>query len=315
MNISIKKSFIKDKNGNTRASKFGEINKNVSVGKKLAQENKSLQEENKFLRDTIAQHNVSQIDLDNKFKARINEYETELENAYKAKISLEIQNKKLIDEIQYLDINNKSMKSVIQRFNREFNEERVKLSSARIEAIKELKSEIKQWKKKLGRETKEKIKLKKKLDKALERVRTLDENKEVSAAVNANKAGNSFQGIFTDTFINASAIMSNNVTNTNSIMSNRTPNPTNSCHASPSLSIVPLSSSYSTAAANNSCVATTPPAKPSQDNSELIDDEVTCSICAEPIPDYIPKYFQGLLFDPTCAECDDPIEDETESDE
>ena len=79
------------------------------------------------------------------------------------KLNLETQNKSLLDEIHYLEINNKRLKSVVKRFNREFNEERIRLNNDKLEAIKDLKMEVKQWKRKLGREKKEKTK--KNLDK------------------------------------------------------------------------------------------------------------------------------------------------------
>ena len=41
------------------------------------------------------------------------------------------------------------------------------------------------------------------------------------------------------------------------------------------------------------------------------DYEETCSICAEPIPEYIPKYIQGLLVNPACENCDDYEDDES----
>ena len=45
------------------------------------------------------------------------------------------------------------------------------------------------------------------------------------------------------------------------------------------------------------------------------DYEETRSICAEPIPGYIPKYIQGLLINPAFQNCDDyeddPNDDET----
>ena len=81
------------------------------------------------------------------------------------KLNLETQNKSLLDEIHYLEINNKRLKSVVKRFNREFNEERIRLNNDKLEAIKDLKMEVKQWKRKLGRE---KEKTKKNLDKALD---------------------------------------------------------------------------------------------------------------------------------------------------
>ena len=38
-------------------------------------------------------------------------------------------------------------------------------------------------------------------------------------------------------------------------------------------------------------------------------EEETCSICVEIIPNYTPKFFQGLLINPACSNCDDSQDD------
>ena len=37
---------------------------------------------------------------------------------------------------------------------------------------------------------------------------------------------------------------------------------------------------------------------------EIISDETLCSICANPIIDYVPKYFLGQKCSPACGNCD-----------
>ena len=44
-------------------------------------------------------------------------------------------------------------------------------------------------------------------------------------------------------------------------------------------------------------------------------DEETCSICIEIIPNYTPKFFQGLLINPACSNCDDSKEDSIDDEE
>ena len=50
------------------------------------------------------------------------------------------------------------------------------------------------------------------------------------------------------------------------------------------------------------------------ENPENESSDETCSICARPIHDYVPKYFQDLLINPACSECDDSIEDTDDDD-
>ena len=88
---------------------MGEINQNQWFNSNLVHENKVLQDKNKFLKDTIAQYEVSQKVLERKFKTKIHEYETELDSTNQSKNSLETQNKSLLEDIQYLEINNKSL--------------------------------------------------------------------------------------------------------------------------------------------------------------------------------------------------------------
>ena len=176
------------------------------------------------------------------------------------KLNLETQNKSLLDEIHYLEINNKRLKSAVKRFNREFNEERIRLNNDKLEAIKDLKMEVKQWKRKLGRE---KEKPKKNLDKALDRVEILDD-----AAVVKTKHNNTFKGTVLDTFSNISTMsssISDHINDTSVLFRI----PTSSYNSSEILqfsanqspfSVAP-SSGYSYATATPSCLSTTPPSK------------------------------------------------------
>ena len=183
-----------------------------------------------------------------------------MDSIYQSQNSLETQNKSLLDEIHYLEINNKRLKSVVKRFNREFNEERIRLNNDKLEAIKDLKMEVKQWKRKLGRE---KEKTKKNLDKALDRVEILDD-----AAVVKTKHNNTFKGTVLDTFSNISTMsssISDHINDTSVLFRI----PTSSYNSSEILqfsanqspfSVAP-SSGYSYATATPSCLSTTPPSK------------------------------------------------------
>ena len=46
-------------------------------------------------------------------------------------------------------------------------------------------------------------------------------------------------------------------------------------------------------------------AEPEPLTSTLTSSEV-CTICAEEIPNYIPKYFNGIEINPSCDDCQDP---------
>ena len=69
----------------------------------------------------------------------------------------------LVDEVQYLELNNKSQKSITKRLNSEISEVRLKLNKEKKVEIKNLKEEIKIWKKRLGNERKKKIKVERNL--------------------------------------------------------------------------------------------------------------------------------------------------------
>ena len=42
--------------------------------------------------------------------------------------------------------------------------------------------------------------------------------------------------------------------------------------------------------------------------SKILDKETLCSICADPIPDYIPKCFEDIQINPACTNFDDENE-------
>ena len=45
-------------------------------------------------------------------------------------------------------------------------------------------------------------------------------------------------------------------------------------------------------------------------HEQQTEPRVICSICADPIVNYKPKYFMGEVFNPACSKCDDSIEDD-----
>ena len=42
--------------------------------------------------------------------------------------------------------------------------------------------------------------------------------------------------------------------------------------------------------------------------SKILDEGTLCSICADPIHDYIPKFFEDIQINPACTNCDDETE-------
>ena len=135
------------------------------------------------------------------------------------------------DEAEFLVVNNKRLKQVTKRLNTELASVKNKSKENKTAAVKELKVEIKQWRKLLGKERSQKMKLEKK-------VALIKSSGEVSR-------------------VNSSS-------------------------------------------------------KPIQASEEEIDDIETCSICVRPIPNYIPRYSSGLLWNPACSECDDDSDDVTD---
>ena len=67
------------------------------------------------------------------------------------------------DELDYLVVNNKRLKQATKRLNKELARVQVEFKNDKNDAIKDLKGKIKQWRKYLGKERREKIKLEKKV--------------------------------------------------------------------------------------------------------------------------------------------------------
>ena len=145
------------------------------------------------------------------------------------------------EELEYLAINNENLKQATKRLNRELS----KANKDKTDIVKELKTDIKHWRKELGRERRLKLKLEKEL-----------ENKEIKARLETTE-----------------------------------PN------------LLP--------AVRTSLCSEIDKEKPVA-VIEIPDDESSdesCSICSRPIFNYVPKYFQDLLINPACSDCDDSIDD------
>ena len=82
-----------------------------------------------------------------------------------AEESLDKAEKAHLEEIRIVNVNNENQKSISIRLNAEMTQLRQKSKKDLNHATNKLKSEIKGWKKDLGRERKEKKKLEKKLSK------------------------------------------------------------------------------------------------------------------------------------------------------
>ena len=61
-------------------------------------------------------------------------------------------------------------------------------------------------------------------------------------------------------------------------------------------------------------IPTSKPMKASEEHEDEISLDETCSICARPIPNYIPRYSSGLLWNPACSDCIDASEDDIDDD-
>ena len=79
--------------------------------------------------------------------------------------------------------------------------------------------------------------------------------------------------------------------------------------SSPSYSLTLATSSRDSSYCDNLAMGSV-----SNNNIEKHEDEIVCTICAEPIINYVPKYFHGWLINPACQDCDDTSE-ESEPDE
>ena len=72
-----------------------------------------------------------------------------LEDSKAAKESVENSNKELIEEVEYLQINNRRLKRVTTRLNNEMTDTRSRLKILNKRETKDFKMQIKHWKKRL----------------------------------------------------------------------------------------------------------------------------------------------------------------------
>ena len=244
-NISLKKSFLKDKSGNVlvpdQAYTTTSYDENIAA---VVSKNLILEKENSTLRK----------DLENS----VNEYQ----EVFKQLKSLKVMEKELLEEIRVLrgikqeknELENHEVKEleeeikvlqtrvderdaeieslkhatevareISNKVHKELSDTKLKFREEKATIFKEHKAEVKAWKKDLGEANKEKIKLQNKFNKKV---------------------------------------------------------------------------------ANFATMTTTPPVSaPSS-----FEPEVVCSICADPIIGYKPKYFLGEAFNPACSKCDDSFE-------
>ena len=69
----------------------------------------------------------------------------------------------LNEEMHDLEESNKKQKQISNKFNKDLSDARVKFNNEKAEISKEYRAEIKAWRKDLGEETKQKLKLEEKL--------------------------------------------------------------------------------------------------------------------------------------------------------
>ena len=196
------------------------------------------------------QDHVPNIPVKNRFSCLVNNSNDDFANIRNSKEipsyphTLELNNNAEQDEVEYLVLNNRRLKQVTKRLNTELARVKTEFRKDKSDTVKDLKVEIKQWRKSLGLERSQKIKLEKKLV------------------------------------------------------------------------LVEASASGACSLRENSASAF-PTVKPMNDSQEYEDEvalDETCSICARPIPDYNPRYSDGLLWNPACSDCEDSNEDDTDDD-
>ena len=185
---------------------------------------------------------------------------------------------KLADH-EYLKINNVRLKSATERLNNDVVRVRSKAKLEKERITKDHKKEIKAWKKKLSHE----VKLKKKPEKLIHKE---DSSSRIFASsdllLNNCIENNNFEDFTpkacsTESFSRASPFF----TSVSGIAE----------HASSSIQSSKTRSIIST---NTSMVSFTE------------ESETSCTICAEIIADYMPKYFKGIETNPACINCQNP---------
>ena len=246
-NISIKKSFIRDKSGNIITP--GDIH-----FVKLKQENDFLVQQLNFQESKFNSlkskyensllHSEKSFETKEKLESKVQMLKLQLQEAVeeidklskiqsnadsittaKAEEDLE----KLKYEAVDMKKNNEHLKQKLTRLNSELSETRVKTQNEIVKLRKAFKAEVKQWKKDLGEERKLKIRLEKKLENSAQKPRLTSTSSQTVAV---------------------------------------------------------LESSFQTT-----------------DAPKIQDEEITCTICAQPVSPYLPKFFHGIEVNPACKDC------------
>ena len=271
--ISLKKTLIKDKSGshllppppkldnNTLTQKIFELENTVRSltndyestlldCENTYKDKKFLERELETARDKIEKLQKEKFHI--KAENPHTEYKSEQIKALaedNAKLKMLLNDK--TQQIDDLKLSFANSKMAANKLNKEISENKIKFQKDKSLVTKEFKAEIKSWRKELGLERSEKIKIEKKyedLEKSLNETK-MNAYQTTSAAVN-NKE-------FTETFRKAAI--------------------------------------------------ETPATKVSTVAEESITDQndVLCTICAETIENFVPKFFCGEQINPACQECDD----------
>ena len=299
VHISIRKTFITDKNGNRITGIFQYSSEPISndYDRKLVIENQNLKADIKYIEQEKSELEEAIHELSMKLEKSKVETIKLLEEKKETIVAKEIIEKqlkmKLIentnlaaelletktsseidrDEMDYLQINNKNLKKATKRLNKELSKVKDRLKKELNDTVKELKTEIKHWRKELGRERTLKIKLENRLKiKKLEMAPKPKEPEPQAVSSVTDSCRASIPSSYHDENLNL---------DTNS-----------------TTYAFPFKSSRKKVFSENHAA--------SEDISvDENNHDTCCSICAEPIIDYIPKYYHGLLINPACLNCDE----------
>ena len=177
-NISLKKTPVKDMSGTPLPVKIDAISCDFSAFEvtALSAKNKELENELSALKHEFAEQRdhcetISQeLQARTQVKQELSDSKDVTTKLFEKIANLEQENKQLedvienqTDEIKNLQAANKTRKEISDKLNKNMNDLKVKYIKEKSEISKKHKAEVKNWRKKLGEETKTKIKLKEQL--------------------------------------------------------------------------------------------------------------------------------------------------------
>lgn len=261
--INLKNSLLVDKNGNP----LNILPKNVSQAKieneKLRQkiyQQEFLMESLKRDHENVVNHSEEVCKANDHLQNKVEALDAKLANAELENVELKSQVEKsameqttVKQEVIEHKARNKILENQVKTLNIQLSESKNNARKELMDAKKEFKKEVKAWRKDLGEERKQKIKLEIKLDEIVKQNQKAD------------------------------TIPERNETSSTPLL--QTLN-------SEEEKLLPVVSE---------------PSLPTNAVEEIIE----CTICAEPIFEFVPDYFMGLEMNPACDGCKSPTSDPT----